>query len=116
MNFLKKVFGFIVNFTIGPVLRLKNIRTMSLGDHVVNTISIVARGLVVASYFTAIPAILVKLSLLWIFGGFIIAGIFALFAGVLGLGALFAFFGYAASQVAKDAADDAVVGEASPAV
>lgn len=104
MNLIKQILHTVVNLAIGPFLNLRKIKTMTVGETVVNAVGIVTRVTVAASFFVAVPALAVKLSLLWIFGGFILAAGFML----LGLLGVVSFFGYAAAQAKKDeAANDA---------
>ena len=75
MNFVKSIWSFVkgfvktaFDFVVGPFIALKDIPSMSVGANIINVIQVIARVIVGASYFYAVPAWLVTLAWICIIG------------------------------------------------
>jgi hypothetical protein len=108
MSFLKNLFFGIVDLVLGPVIRLKDCRTMTAFQNIFNLGEIASRAIIIGSFFFAIPKAVVITAWVWIFGG-IIAGVVLAIIGMVAIGGMFAFA--SATVDAMDAGMDKTAGD-----
>ena len=84
MEFIKSIFSAIVDLVIGPVLSLRHIADMGIVEIAATVTGIAARGVVIASFFCAVPALLVTLAWVWLLALPIILGAVVLLLGIVG--------------------------------
>lgn len=66
MEFLKSLFSAIVDIAVGPVIRLRHVMSMTKTELVITAGDIASRVAIVASFFFAVPALLVTLAWVWV--------------------------------------------------
>jgi hypothetical protein len=109
-NFFKGVAKFAYDFFIGPIVELRNFFTMSNTVKALSIINAASRVIVIASWFFAVPAVLVTLAWVWIWTTVAVAVLYIVFS----MGSLAAAGAFGADLAAKlHAANDGAAEQAA---